>query len=213
MTWPLITRVLFTDNFAGLGGGGIFAQSNNNDVRVRDTEFTGNRCGGGSGAAMNLYQQNLGWIVHQSNFTNNIATISGGAISSTEGNAIVVINSSFYRNNAKISGGALELKGNSSVHFSGDISLNENHATVNGGAIALSSSPLWTVASSALLRVELNTAALGSAVYIYQLIDGGEVDRFQNIEMRNNIATIGGTVYYASGLDRGSKTDHDNLRS
>lgn len=61
-----ITRVLFADNSAaaGLGGGGIFALSRNNDVHIRDTEFTSNRCGGGNGAAMNLDRQNTGWIVH-----------------------------------------------------------------------------------------------------------------------------------------------------
>jgi hypothetical protein len=36
---------------------------------------------------------------------------------------------------------------------------------------------------------------LGSAVFIYQRIDR-EVDRLQNIEMRNNTATIGGTIYW-----------------
>jgi predicted outer membrane repeat protein len=131
--------------------------------------------------------------LNQCNIAANEAVLCGAGIYSVNLNSITVESSSF-RENSGGSGAAMCVRSGTSVAFEKACLMSKNSAKLGGGAISSFDSPLWSMASTARLTLSNNTASVGSALYVSGLQSSNE--SLQNIRFTNNVASVGGTVFW-----------------
>ena len=126
----------FTDNRADSDGGAIVEY--NAKCLIRDSSFNGHSSKYGSVifALSDDKNGSYGVDIDSSNFTNNHALISGGAIYLNC--EIAVSNSWFVENNAGYGGAIGSIYSNTDIYSNGDISschFTDNYASYSGGAV------------------------------------------------------------------------------
>lgn len=127
-----VVRSIFRNNIAGWNGGALYTYSH---LTVIDSIFTGNEAHQTSGGAIagSGYGSRPYLTVLNSEFRNNTASGSGGAISF--GSSELIVNNSVFDNNKALSGtgGAISTSGaTSTITYS---NFTNNSATGRGGAI------------------------------------------------------------------------------
>ena len=164
-----IDNVTFTENIAPQGGGVYFftqhtSNTFNNSFFYKNIADDGN--GGGSGGAINVWQNNEDLTIQNCVFEDNEAGYAGGAFRQTElSNINTVIDGSVFKNNIckGANGGAVTLqKGENAVIknslFIGNSAMNGN----NGGAVGVGSgSSNFLIRNSTFLK---NNAYEGGAI-------------------------------------------------
>ena len=148
---------LFSDNFAGLAGGGLAAQGPG-QVSISTTKITGNTALVGGG--MDLLQVNA--TINHTTVSGNLATIRGGGLRITEGSTFDIKNSAITGNSSQGAGGGIDMYENSSGSILGTI-ISGNSAKTSGGGIYNGSSVAGAITVQ-IAGVTRNTAPVGPDV-------------------------------------------------
>ena len=189
-----VTDSRFTGNTATQFGGAIC--SGLGTLTVTDSTFADNNATSGSGGAIFYYGNTL--TVKGSTFTNNNAPY-GGAISSDDGYAIIILNvicSTFANNTATGDGGAIYNVNSGTLNVTGSTFTNNN--APNGGAVYTANGCTLNVTSSTFTN---NTAAqYGGAIYnkYGTYVEYGAVNAVFN-RFYKNTAGSGGDAIYTNG--------------
>jgi predicted outer membrane repeat protein len=191
----------FFNNSASSSGGAIMAGTTN-VLSFSRCNFTANHATTSNGGAVALEIANT-MSFHQCNIVANQAALCGAGIYSANLNSITVESSSFRENSAG-SGAAMCLRSSTKLAFGKTCILSRNSAELGGGAISSFDSPLWSMASSSSssttrLTLSNNTASVGSALYfagLQQSSSSSNDSLLQNIRFTNNVASVGGTVFW-----------------
>jgi len=211
----ILNNSLFV-NSTSSAGGAVFIT--NAQAVVDNCSFIGGNSVDWNGGGIRQYFGNL--TVLNSNFVNNTANVSGGAISFDESSSesyLVVNNSNFTNNFAKGNGGAVDhRKGNTTISNSIFTNNRSNIALTSqkyGGAVYKQSDNL-TINNVTFIN---NTASCGSAIgggfdaiinnskFIDNLASNGTVyTTGDNVSINgsifdNNNATLGGGIYMNYG--------------
>lgn len=188
----LFQRCVISNNAAVSFGGGIYGSADN--VMILDAcSVYDNTVTSGAGGGIYAYQHNNISLLN-SMVTSNSAAYAGGAMCLNLNNFLYITNANISNNEAGSIGGGLSLLGDSEAFFYGASHLHANSASFAGGGIALSNSPLFTLATNGSLMIMDNTADRGSAIFIDGVTPGGEA--FHDLIIADNVARIGGTVFW-----------------
>ena len=178
-----VTNCNFTGNSASNHGGAVYLSNDFCTGVFNDCNFADNNVSDGYGGA--IYFGKNGNLKN-CNFTNNSATIWGGAIYFRNPSSIAIVEEcSFASNRATGSdngGGAIMSNGNGHVK---NCSFANNSAAVSGGAIILGSGTVETCSFT-----DNHVAGCGGAVYFY---DFGNAS---NCSFANNSGQKGGAIYF-----------------
>ena len=189
-----INKYNFEDNVAGFSGGAIYVGHGSGNCEIYNSTFKNNRVTNntdGHGGAIEWYAKE--GIVSNSNFTKNTAYIGGAIYVGSDSGNITVIKSNFTENSATVNGGAISLDASSvtinesnfynntaqnggamyvggvgltnkiiSSNFEGNVASNKDTHDGRGGAID------WVASSGTLYNTNFtrNYADYGGAVYM-----------------------------------------------
>jgi len=183
-------------------GGAIYNESGrvriiNNSIFLRNYASQPSIQGGDLGGA--IYSKNGVLTVYSSTFDANSSAGSGGAIyaekdlSDTSGGLVTIDDSSFISNWAVQDGGAISLinEANGVIITRSDFSYNQ--ADGSGGAIFSEASDL----TASFSTFEINTAALGGAIFSKRPAEGGlsSLTSERSIYNHNTASEIGGAIF------------------
>jgi hypothetical protein len=182
-------KASFFNNSAN-SGGSIMAGTTN-FLSFSSCNFTQNRATSNGGAVALEIANTLS--LNQCNIAANEAALCGAGIYSANLNSITVESSSF-RENSGGSGAAICVRSGTSIAIEKACIMSRNSAELGGGAISSFDSPLWLMSSTARLTLSNNTASVGSALYFAGLQSSN--DSLRNIRFTNNVASVGGTVFW-----------------
>lgn len=114
-------------------------------------------------------------------------------------NHLRIDSSRFSSNAAGNMGGAMHFLNDSVIHFSGEMTVEGNSAFTGGGVSMVSSVPWSMDEESSSLLLESNQASYGSAIAMADLYNDDDIlRRLHNLTIRQNSATIAGTVFWLS---------------
>lgn len=181
-------------NNEAVSHGGAVAASADNVVIINACRFDNNAGGLGGGV---FADQNNNISLSNSYVIANSATQAGGGLAFDLNNHVYVTSMNISYNSAGTIGGGLRLMGDSITHFNGDSHVHGNSAKFAGGGVAISQSPLWSLATNGSLMLVSNTADRGSAIYLNDLVHNNEV--LHDLMIMYNVAGIGGTVFWMYG--------------
>ena len=165
-----ISSCNFIDN-SGKNGGALYVDSGSN-VTIDNSIFEGNNAFGlekdenGNGGAIAIYGANTTTVnISNSDFTNNLANVAGGAI---------------YNKNARL-------------YISGITNFDSNTAVSHGGAIVVGNSPRFEITGTASFTNNIAQNSTGGAIYITKVT--GEVKIEGAVFYDNSSKTFGGAIY------------------
>jgi hypothetical protein len=183
---------VLTNNSAASGG--AVGASISNVIRFSGCELAFNSAVSGSGGAIVAVQYNS--ITLQNTLLHsNTALRFGGGIDTVLFNRVSLENVIVTRNIVNTCGGGLSIRGSSTVSFLGDCVFEANRANSLGGAIGVMSSAMWSQQDGRVLVLRDNSATRGSAVFFAGL-HASSAHPMRNINMTNNTASLGGTVFW-----------------
>ena len=168
----------FTQNYAGDGGGAIFAYSAN--TNIYSSNFIHNTASAFGGAVFALYA-NI--FVYDSNFLDNAAIFAGGGALSLGCSVIELYNTNFSQNNAYI-GRSLDFNEVAAKIIGGTFV--ENAAEYYGGAL---------YANNANAQVDIDSSCISDRISQYEVaVDTIKISITES-DMINNSAKFGGAIY------------------
>ena len=186
----ILTNSTFENNYAAgrVGGGAISNHGNSNNYVIDSCVFNNNSAS--SGAAILFGGGGMNTQISNSNFTNNHATLEGGAIYGD----FVISNSNFI-NNSALNGGVISGANSLSITNSSFISNNAFY----GGII------FGNTDVNAQRNTFINNTAVNGG-FIYYRFDGVNNVNFNYNIFVNNIITGNGTFSYS---ERGSSNRYN----
>ena len=175
----------FTNNCAGLRGGGIYLETST--ANVSGNTFT-NNCAGLQGGG--IYLENSSVSLYGNLFNNNTASYGGG-MAVCRNSTVSATNNTFTRNIAEISGGGIDIDSGVVATFMNNI-FEHNEAQCNGGGFSVTDG--GSVVNFTLNSFISNTAyGNGGGIWI---IDG-IINVIESI-FTGNSATVGGGLYVSN---------------
>ncbi|MBR4456672.1 MAG: leucine-rich repeat protein [Solobacterium sp.] len=181
------------------------------DLEIYNVVFTGNSASYKGGAVRTAENCNL--TVNNCTFSSNTAVNEGGAIAvlskAETPSSLTITNGTTFTGNTAASGGAVRIGGNGTLNLN-HVTMRNNSATENGGAVSAAPAAVVTFTSGTIAG---NTAVLGSALYAE---DGASVT-ITNASITGNTAsgTIGGAINIGGNNARlyfgGNPTVFDNF--
>ncbi|GMH38574.1 hypothetical protein BSKO_06458 [Bryopsis sp. KO-2023] len=156
----------FEDNFAGFGGALHLVTSAGVSDKVPEivsTEFTNNKAHG-SGGAIAVRNSNK-VIIKAFRMIKNEAHEAGGGLYVTNGAVLTLVEGTFSDNIAT-DGGGMYCFGSGGIQMTGSVNFYRNKAMRNGGALGFAESLASTIIKLVVVEIFDNVARRGGAIYV-----------------------------------------------
>ena len=188
-----IADVSFYNNSAWYGGGVYLNEWN--AVSMYSTSFTKNRAVKDGGAVFTSTSNNVN--MSRTTIEMNSAGNCGGGVTAIVGNWVRAEDVGVESNLAEWGGGGFCVQADSVLTLAGSVTVDSNSAVYWGGGILVRESHLFQTAAGAVVRMNSNDAEFGSALALFSVLDWTSPrDATGTIEMKDNTASHGGTVYW-----------------
>ena len=194
-----IKHYIFTDNYANVSGGAIYADEGSNNYTIDFCVFKGNNVTGANGQGGAIDSDSNNNTIKNSNFTNNHAYDGGAIHVGSDSGQTNITNATFTKNGAYHDGGAINLIA-SGVRLN-DTRFYNNTATNNGGAVYVGGEGTTNVVVDSLF--DKNEAGNHGGA-IDWIAEKGEI---KYINFTRNSANDGGALYL-NGRSSGSELSH-----
>jgi len=181
-----VTGATFTENTAGHVAGAISVSGD--QISIKDSSFTKNKAVEMDSGAVKIANESATTIISSTDFIENSAATSAGALTAYGGNLVIKDNCKFINNTAVTSAGAIYTYGN--VEIADSEFVNNNAA--DGGAIYYNINGNLTVTGSKFID---NTANYGGAIEN----EGFGILTASDCNFTNNTATVRGGAIISSG--------------
>jgi len=194
---PALTNVTFSDNLAGGNGGGMYNWYSS--PTLTDVTFSDNLAGGNGGG---MYNWDSSPTLTNVTFSDNAAANSGGGMHNWEGSNPTLINITFNNNSAADGGGMFNWNGSSPTLI--NVTFNGNSAGVDGGGMFnhSGSNPLLTNVS-----FSDNAATNGGGMYNLW----GSSPMLTNVILWGNTAPNGANLYNYD-IDSAPQISHSDIQ-
>jgi predicted outer membrane repeat protein len=188
-----IANAIFHSNNASYGGGVYLNEWN--AISMYSTSLTKNSADKDGGAVFISTNNNVD--ISRTTIETNSAGNCGGGVNAMSDNWVGVEEVSVKGNSADWGGGGFCVQANSVLTLDGSVAVDSNSAVYWGGGMLVRESRLFQTTASAVVTINSNDAEFGSALALFSVIDSITArDANGTIEMKDNTASHGGTVYW-----------------